>query len=86
MQDSLINYIIKGTPVGAFLNAVLEGNLFAAFRRADDVNIKKIDAYVSFLFNEAPAHQCYGNKETVNFWIKQGGLIGKNISVKDEER
>jgi hypothetical protein len=69
MMRSLRLYIDHGIPVGHFLTAVLENDLFEACGRADDDNINNLPAFVAFLYNEVTP-QCYGSREKVRAWLK----------------
>ncbi len=73
MKDELLNYIIRGRPVGGFLAAVLEGALFRAAQAADDVNITRLAVYAAFLITHAPA-DCIGSRKKVDAWLDAGGL------------
>jgi hypothetical protein len=73
MWESLASYILEGCPVGAFLTAVLENDLREAVRCADPQNILVLEAYVRFLWHEAPA-ECWGRRGITKDW--QGlGLV-----------
>ena len=71
MMASIRRYVEKKHPVGEFLTAVLEGNLFEAMSRADDENMANIPAFTAYLYNEVPS-MCYGNKEKVKAWLESG--------------
>jgi hypothetical protein len=68
MLDSLRLYIEHGVPVGHFLTAILENDLFEACARADDYNIENIPAYVAYLYNETNS-QCYGSPAKMRAWM-----------------
>jgi len=68
MHDGLIAYLQDGRRPGEFLTAVLSGDLFGAYRYADEENLCNIGAYVSFLYNYADP-QCFGSKEKVTSWL-----------------
>lgn len=76
MLPGLERYINHGSTPGHFLVAVLSNNLKEAVWRADSENIKNLPAYISYLYNEAPAG-CWGSLEAMNAWIEKGGLEGK---------
>lgn len=73
MLEILTRYIEDGTPTGGFLRAVLENNLKEALIRADDHNFRNLQAYVVYLYNNAPA-TCWGSPERVKAWIEAKGL------------
>lgn len=69
MEEPLRQYIIKGTPVGHFLSAVIDNDLFEAVGHADEENAANLPAFVGYLYNEAPS-TCYGSKEKRLAWIE----------------
>lgn len=73
MKESFREYLINGVPVGHFLTALLCGNLFETYARADEDNQKHVYDYVFFLYNYAPAG-AFGDTERVEEWIKHKGL------------
>ena len=75
MQESLIQYILTGRPVGHFLTAVLSNDLKEAVARADEVNQWALSKYVIFLHNHAPIGS-WGSPENVKRWKEIGGLRG----------
>ena len=81
MHGGLVRYILHGIPPGHFLTAVLKGDLFAAFGRADEENRYLIWRYVQFLHNFAPIG-CFRSPENFDGWVSSGGLIGL---TKDRE-
>lgn len=74
MQNSLVEYIMTGRPVGHFLSAVLENQLKEAVNRADDLNQSKLVNYMKFLWNHAP-NGCYGYEGVMKYWRERGGLV-----------
>ncbi len=68
MLAALLRYTEEHCKVGDFLTAVLENNLSEAVGRADDENLANLPAFVSYLYNEAPA-PCWGSKEKVKAWL-----------------
>ena len=75
MHGAIVRYIVHGIPPGDFLSAVISNDLFEAIGRADDKNIKRIDAFVKYFYMEAPA-QSHGSERDVERWIERGGLNG----------
>lgn len=69
MMHGIRRYIDHGIQPGDFLTAVFENNLLKSLSLADDENLKNIQAYASYLYNEAPS-MCSGSKEKVEEWIK----------------
>lgn len=70
MQDPARRYVERGElSERSFLRAVFEDRLVAAYSRADSTNVLEMRAWVSWLYNEAPA-ACWGSPETVDAWIE----------------
>ena len=77
LRDGLANWIYKGRPVGSYLTAILEGDLFEAGRRGDELSIDGMGSTVRWLLCFAPMN-CYGSKEQVKAWRESGGYVGRN--------
>jgi hypothetical protein len=77
MHDGLVMYLVEGRETGGFLKAVLSNDLVSAVRSADDANISCLPAYVSYLWNFAPA-LAWGSPAKVKAWIARGGLREKS--------
>lgn len=75
MHESMSDYILFGRLDDEFLKAILEGDLFGAYRFGDNTNVKCIHEYIIFLFNYAPC-DCYKSSEYVKQWREAGGLNG----------
>jgi len=69
MLDSLVRYVLAGTPTGGFLFAVLSNDLKEACGRADDYNIGILHVYCCWLWNSAPL-SAWGSPTEVHEWIK----------------
>lgn len=67
-QQSLDLYAKHGVPPGHFLRAVLEGDLFAAFRRADPADLAALPAIVTYVYERLPSASS-GSPEVVSRWI-----------------
>jgi hypothetical protein len=52
---------------GGFLCAVLEGDLFGAYGRADQLTLEGMQALVMFVYNQLPAG-CWGSKDKMKAW------------------
>ncbi len=76
MRDSVRRYIEEGIMSGHFLTALFSNNLVEVFNRADTANGEAMEKWVAFLFCYAP-RGCWGSKERVEDWIKDGGLVGQ---------
>ena len=75
LENSLKRYVLMGDPVGGFLSAVLENDLFGAVGMADERNAPEINRYVRWLYNYAPA-VCKGSREARRAWQEAGGREG----------
>jgi len=69
MHDGVRRYITRGIRPGAFLTAVLENNLMAAFTRADDINLIYMRSWAEFLYN-LPKNM-WGSRAKVNAYVKE---------------
>lgn len=65
---NLNSYSDKHIHPGQFLLAVLAGDLFDAFRRADSDNANAMKAIVMWIVNYAPGGS-FGNDENVKDWL-----------------
>lgn len=70
-----VDYAATGRPMGGYCMAVVEGDLFQAFWRADPINCKAMHETVRWLTNVMPA-DAYGNADKVRKWSEGGGLRG----------
>lgn len=73
MKDTVLNYVMDGTPMGSFGTALFSNNLMETFACADSENFQAVGEYVNFIYNHAPMG-CHGSLEKVNNWIYKGGL------------
>lgn len=64
IKAALELYAFDGYPLGDFLTAVVENDLFEAIGRADSYNRATIWQICSFIWNELPS-TCWGNPEKV---------------------
>src|SRR5438552_6074604 len=69
MREGFQRWIEQGIEMGDFGMAVLRGDLFEAFSRADAINTARMRDIVMFLYNDAP-HGCYGSPAKVEAWRK----------------
>lgn len=67
MGPDILRYVDDGAHPGAFLAAVISGDLFEAVSRADEENMANLPAYVAWFVNEAPA-SCCGSREKMEAW------------------
>jgi len=70
MMRSIQAYIHGRVPIERFLTAILENNLTEACHRADEENLRNLPAFVSYLYNNAPA-PCWGSPEKVAEWLRK---------------
>lgn len=75
MYNYIQGYIEDGRPIGDFLTAIFSNQLVQSFAHADTNNRQRLDAYATFLFNEAPIGS-HGSIEAVLSWQARGGLNG----------
>lgn len=64
IKQKLMDYAFKGYPLGGFLTAVVENDLFEALGHADSYNRATIYQICHFIYNELPAG-CWGSPEIV---------------------
>jgi hypothetical protein len=84
-MGALHRYLDYGVPASHFLAAVLTNDLFGAFQRADEANIKAMYDLVKYIYNELPA-LCNGTRDRYDGWIRIGGLDGmKRFGKKEDE-
>ena len=55
MWGSVVKWIVFGIIPGGFLQAVIEGDLFQAYARADDTNASAMERWARFFYNYAPS-------------------------------
>jgi hypothetical protein len=89
MYPGIIQWIQDGVKPGHFLTAIIENDLRGAIERADDENVIRLQAYIRFFYNCSPG-RCWGSKELVAEWAKQGGLRRTNfkptlMTIDDED-
>ena len=65
--DTIIRFVLWGTPMGGFLTAVFENDLSEAVGRADSTNRKLLVEYATLLYNHIPSW-CHGNPKRVAEW------------------
>jgi hypothetical protein len=82
-HDSLIQYVLRGRPVGDFLQAVIENNLTEAFGRADEENRRCLFEICAWLYNWMPSN-AWGSPAKYSAWIKQGGSDGRRAHAEQE--
>jgi len=68
MREGLAMYVVEGVMPGGFLRAVLEGDLFGALGRADEINMRLLHTYAIYLANDVPA-AIYGSPGAVQRWV-----------------
>ena len=83
MRYGAAMWVLFGKEAGGFLTAVVEGDLFGAFVRADDANSRCMKDWVTFFYNYAPT-ECYGSKEAAEQWAEEGGYFGRKARQEAE--
>jgi hypothetical protein len=74
-REEVVAYLTRGTEPGAFVGAVIAGDLFASIENKPASAPKgSIGKIVSFLKRYAP-HRAYGRPDKVRVWVKTGGLL-----------
>lgn len=68
--EGMVQYIVVGRPLGAFLTAVMENNLMEAYGLADVHSSAGMKQLCEFIYNEAP-NPCHGSPERVKSWYEQ---------------
>lgn len=72
-ENGYRRYVMDGIPPGDFMYNLLADNLYETVFRADPINKQLLEDHARFIYNELPS-QCWGDEETVNNWIDQGGI------------
>jgi len=67
LHDGLLAYVLEHRPCGAYLGAVLAGDLFGAVRRADPESLAGLSATVAWIIGYAPA-VAVGSQNAVALW------------------
>lgn len=62
-------YLQYGVPPGGFLNALLTNNLVSSFAHADDVNLRCMKQWATWLYAHCPMN-ARGSQKIVDNWIK----------------
>jgi hypothetical protein len=78
--ETLVAYVRSGRPTGDCYRAVLSGNLFEAFARADLQVAARMKDLVRLLVNYAPGG-CWGSPEHYKAWVEAGGYEGRDDAV-----
>lgn len=64
-QGSLERYVTDRLHPGGFMIAVLSGNLYDVYNRADSESLQYLDTLVKFIYNRVPQNM-WGNDYAVN--------------------
>lgn len=83
--ESIKAFIERGRPLGSdsFMENVVCNDLFASFRKADDINRYMLPHIVTWFYSHAPIG-CYGSREKYKNWVNVGGLDGL-AKLQDQE-
>ena len=76
IKEKIDAYVQDHRPVGDFLRAVIENDLWRAVGRADDENLAALPAIVGYLYNECD-YKCWGSPEAYRLWSQQRKLVPK---------
>lgn len=78
MHHAAMGYLLRGWPVGDFLEEVFKNSLTGAFSRADFTNEANMKRWAEFLYQVMPTSpvRSYGSKEAFEGWQKLGGMEG----------
>ncbi len=68
IRHAIDRYVLQGIPPGDCTRAILAGDLFAAFSRADPMTTAAMAAIVWYVQTELPPG-CWGSYELVDEWI-----------------
>lgn len=68
MMPEIKRYIEEGILPGDFLTKVFENDFVHALGQADEENLRNIQAYAAYLYNEVPM-ACRGSKEAMIEWV-----------------
>lgn len=79
LHEGLVEYVLVGRPVGHFLTAMLEGDLYQACARADERSRHAMYSIVFWLVNYTP-NSCFGSPERVREWIERKGFRGQEAT------
>lgn len=64
----LTKYVVDHTTPGGAMRAIISGDLFEAYHRADDATWEALDAIMEFLWTSVP-EPCVGSREKMLAWI-----------------
>ena len=69
LRGGIERYFFDRVQPGHFLTAVLKGDLYETFARADDSSVENLQAIIRFLYNHT-AGTAYGTPVKVQKWLK----------------
>ena len=81
MVDCIRDYVELGRPPGSFLTAVICNDLTQACRRADEVNLRNLPAFVAYFYNDVPG-PCWGSRERMDAWMAQHIAAGIRTALR----
>ena len=67
IHNAVVGYVVDGSSVGDFLQAVINNDLSKAVGHADTENTLNLPAVVSWFYNEAPS-DCWGRTGAYRYW------------------
>lgn len=68
LREGLTEYLVEGRPMGRFLTAVVENDLYEAYRRGDPASLEGLPRIMSFLIWHAPS-SAWGSPAKVEAWL-----------------
>lgn len=70
IAEAIGAYVLAGKPVGGFVRAILENDLYGAVLRADEHNVWMIQHIAAYVVNNVPTAAC-GSAHNVDAWIER---------------
>jgi hypothetical protein len=85
VKISIDEWVLDGRPPGQFVQSVLKGDLFGAFRHGDPESLTALAAIVDYVYNKIPS-TCWGSQEKMHNWANLGGQKGAhNAKLRQEQ-
>lgn len=84
MIQPVVEYVLRGVPLGDFLYELFTNDLKGTFQTADEANLAAIPKWLKFVYYEVPA-DCQGSPQKVAAWCAIGGLEGLRTKHQSSE-
>lgn len=68
--QTINDFVLNGYPPGDFIGSILSNDLSGTFKNADDDNIKRVFALVSYCYNYLPM-DAWGSIKKVDAWLSR---------------